>query len=118
MLGYVLVMSDRKALARAIAARTPPRFIEIKKEKRDRRPIVLGPNEMRLVEKERERLLSRLLRANLHHVPIQNLNALLFIGVFPALWLLAAVLDRILPSNSGHYSPREERRRQAERDPL
>ena len=32
-------MSDRKALARAIAARTTPRFIEIKNEKRDRRPI-------------------------------------------------------------------------------
>ena len=26
-------MSDRKALAREIAARTPPRFIEIKKER-------------------------------------------------------------------------------------
>ena len=50
-------MSDRKALARAIAARTTPRFIEIKEEKRGRRPIVLGPDEMRLVEKERQRLL-------------------------------------------------------------
>jgi len=28
-------MSDRKALAREIAARTTPRFIEIKKEKRE-----------------------------------------------------------------------------------
>lgn len=44
-------MSDRKALAREIAARTTPRFIEIKKEKKDHRPIVLGPDEMRLVEK-------------------------------------------------------------------
>ena len=50
-------MSDRKALAREIPARTKPRFIEIKKEKRDRRPIVLGPEEMRLVEKERDRLM-------------------------------------------------------------
>ena len=56
-------MSDRKALARAIAARTTPRFIEIKEEKRDRRPIVLGPEQMRLVEKERARLL-RLLGDN------------------------------------------------------
>ena len=36
------VMSDRKALARAISARAAPRFIEIKEEKRDRRPIA-GP---------------------------------------------------------------------------
>ena len=50
-------MSDRKALARAIAARTTPRFIEIKEEKRDRRPIILGPNEMRNFDKERERLI-------------------------------------------------------------
>jgi hypothetical protein len=46
-------MSDRKALAREIAARTKPRFIEIKKEKW--RPI-LGPDELRNVEKERKRL--------------------------------------------------------------
>ena len=58
-----VVMSDRKALARAIVARTTPRFIEIKDEKRDRRPIILGPNEMRNVEKERERLI-RLLDAD------------------------------------------------------
>lgn len=48
-----VVMSDRKALAREIAARTTPRFIEIKKE--EWRPI-LGPNEMRNVEKELKRL--------------------------------------------------------------
>lgn len=37
-------MSGRIALAREIAARTTPRFIEIKPEKRDRRPILLnGP---------------------------------------------------------------------------
>jgi hypothetical protein len=39
-----------------MAARTTPRFIEIKKEKREWRPI-LGPKEMRNVEKERKRLL-------------------------------------------------------------
>jgi hypothetical protein len=49
------VMSDRTAVARAIAARTTPRFIEIKEKKRNRRPIVLGPDEVRVVEKERKR---------------------------------------------------------------
>ena len=46
--------SFRSALAREIAARTPPRSIG--KKKREWRPI-LGPKEMRNVEKERERLL-------------------------------------------------------------
>ena len=77
-------MSDRKALARAIATCTAPRFIEIKEEKRDRRAIVL----------------------------------VLFAPVFPSLWILAAVFDRMLPDNSGHHSPREERERQAEGDAL
>ena len=45
-------------------------------------------------------------------------NALLFIGVFPALWIVAAVLDRFLPSDSRVYSPREERKRQSELDEL
>jgi hypothetical protein len=41
-----LLMSDRKALAREIAARTTPRFIEInKEEKTDRRPIMLWPDD-------------------------------------------------------------------------
>jgi hypothetical protein len=38
--------------------------------------------------------------------------AVLFIGVLPALWILAAVLERLLPDNSGHHSPREARERQ------
>ena len=40
------------------------------------------------------------------------LNVFLFIGVFPALWILAAVLDRFLPTDSRLHSPREERKRQ------
>ena len=46
------------------------------------------------------------------------LNLCLFIGVFPALWIFAAVLDRILPSDSHLYSPQDERKRQWERDQL
>ena len=46
------------------------------------------------------------------------LYLLLFIGVFPALWILAVVLDRFLPSNSSLYSPQDERKRQSERDEL
>jgi hypothetical protein len=51
-----LVMSDRKALAREIAARTTPRFIEIKDERRDRRPIMLWPDDVRRAERVRKRL--------------------------------------------------------------
>jgi hypothetical protein len=43
-------MSDRKALAREIVARTTPRFIEIKEEKIDRRPIMLWPDGVRRAE--------------------------------------------------------------------
>jgi hypothetical protein len=50
-------MSDRKALARKIAARTTPRFIEIKKE-REWRPIA---DEEKRFAKERRRL-ARLLK--------------------------------------------------------
>jgi hypothetical protein len=50
------LMSDRKALAREIAARTTPRFIEIKEERRDRRPIMLWPDDVRRAEKVRKRL--------------------------------------------------------------
>ena len=32
------------------------------------------------------------------------LNVFLFVGLFPALWILAAVLDRFLPSDSSHYA--------------
>ena len=56
-------MSDRKALAREIAARTTPRFIEIKEEKRDRRPIILWPDDVRRAEKVRKRL-ARLLKSS------------------------------------------------------
>ena len=48
----------------------------------------------------------------------ETLYAVLFAAVFPSLWILAAVLDRMPPDNSGHHSPREERERQAERDAL
>jgi hypothetical protein len=37
------------------------------------------------------------------------LYAVVFIGVFPAVWILAAVLDRFLPDNSSHYLFRETR---------
>src|SRR4051812_3248645 len=46
------------------------------------------------------------------------LYLLLFIGVFPALWILAAVLDRFLPTDSSLYSPQDERKRQSELDEL
>ena len=45
-----------------------------------------------------------------------DIFGLLFIGVFPALWILSAVLDRFLPSDSRLHSPREERRRQSKLD--
>jgi hypothetical protein len=45
-------MSDRKALAREIAARTKPRFIEIKPEPRRK---VSRPSSRRFVEIPRER---------------------------------------------------------------
>ena len=48
-------MSDRKALAREIAARTTPRFIEIKKEREWR------PDDEKRFAKERRRL-ARLLK--------------------------------------------------------
>ena len=35
--------------------------------------------------------------------------AVVFIGVFPAVWILAAVLDRFLPENSSYYLFRETR---------
>ena len=36
-----------------------------------------------------------------------TLYAVVFIGVFPALWILARVFDHIMPDNSGRHSPRE-----------
>lgn len=53
---YGGVMSDRKALAREIASRTTPRFVELKEERRDRRPIMLWPDDVRRAEKVRKRL--------------------------------------------------------------
>ena len=37
----------------------------------------------------------------------ETLYAVAFIGVFPALWILATVFDHIMPDNSGRHSPRE-----------
>ena len=43
------------------------------------------------------------------------LYAVLFIATFPALWILAAVFDHILPELSRHYSSREQRELEQER---
>ena len=40
-----------------------------------------------------------------------TLYVFLFVAVFPALWILARVLDRVVPDNSEHHSPRQERER-------
>ena len=45
------------------------------------------------------------------------LYAVVFIGVFPAVWILAVVLDRFLPDNSSHYLFRETRERDQPLDP-
>ena len=45
----------------------------------------------------------------------ETLYAVLFIATFPALGILAVVPDRVLPDNSGHFSPREERELARER---
>ena len=54
-------MSDRAALARAIAARSIPRFIEIKRERIRRVPFssdeLLAIKQGRWAEQERERLI-------------------------------------------------------------
>jgi hypothetical protein len=49
-----------------------------------------------------------------------TLYAVVFIGVFPALWILATVFDHIMPDNSGRYSPREtlDEDRPLNREPL
>ena len=45
--------------------------------------------------------------------------AVVFIGVFPALWVLAKIFDHIMPHNSGRYSPRETNKdRRLNREPL
>lgn len=45
------------------------------------------------------------------------LYAVVFIGVFPAVWILALVLDRFLPDNSSHYLFQETRERELPLDP-
>jgi hypothetical protein len=45
----------------------------------------------------------------------ETVYAILFLATFPALWILAAVLDRFLPENSAHHSPREARELERER---
>jgi hypothetical protein len=47
----------------------------------------------------------------------ETVYAILFLATFPALWLLAAVLDRFLPEDSRHHSPREERERRLDQPP-
>jgi hypothetical protein len=48
-----------------------------------------------------------------------TLYAVVFIGVFPTLWILATVFDQIMPDNSGRHSPREtDRERLLNREPL
>jgi hypothetical protein len=42
--------------SREIAARTTPRFIEIKEEKKDLRPIMLWPDDVRMAAGVRKRL--------------------------------------------------------------
>ena len=46
--------------------------------------------------------------------------AVVFIGVFPALWVLDKVFDHIMPHNSGRYSPSEtlDEDRPLNREPL
>ena len=43
---------------------------------------------------------------------------ILFVGTFPALWILAALIDYFLPDSLGHHSPREEQGRQERQDRL
>jgi hypothetical protein len=52
-----------------------------------------------LLPAARAHLRQRTSRSNMSSLEIA-LNALLFFGAFPALWLLAAYLDRVWPSTS------------------
>ena len=47
-------------------------------------------------------------------------HAVVFIGVFPALWILATVFDHIMPDNSGRHSPGDtlDGERMFNREPL
>ena len=47
----------------------------------------------------------------------ETLYAALFIATLPALWTLAALLDRFLPDKPGHHAPWDERQRQKGRLP-
>lgn len=49
-----------------------------------------------------------------------TLYAVVFIGVFPALWILAWVFDHIMPDNSGCQPPSEtlDGKRLLNREPL
>jgi len=49
-----------------------------------------------------------------------TLYAVVFVGVFPALWILAKVFDHIMPPNSGRCSPTEilDEDRPLNREPL
>ena len=47
-----------------------------------------------------------------------TLYVILFVAVFPALWILARVLERVVPDNSEHHSPRQERERKQEHEAL
>lgn len=48
-----------------------------------------------------------------------TLYAVVFIGVFPALWILATVFDQIMPDNSSRHSPRDtDGERLLNREPL
>jgi len=63
----------------------------------------------------RDRALSRkyhgreglILRPLAGEARMTTLYAVVFIGVFPALWILATVLDHNMRDNSGRYSPKE-----------
>ena len=48
----------------------------------------------------------------------ETVYAILFFATFPALWILAAVLDRFLPEDSRHHSPREAREQSGSDDSI
>ena len=65
-------------------------------------------------------IIRRLASANWGKRDMTTLYAVVFIGVFPTLWILATVFDHIMPDNSGRYSPREtmDEDRPLNREPL
>ena len=66
-------------------------------------------------DSHRDRALSRkyhgreglILRPLAGEARMTTLYAVVFIGVFPALWILARVFDHIMPDNSGQLAPKE-----------